>query len=69
MDDEYTLDNFAIKSYNEIVETCKLKEFKDERFVYEVYEDENITYTCIWLINNKGYLPSTIKYEQRRKTS
>lgn len=50
-----------MKSYNEIVASCKLLTYEEEYFRTEVWEDSNFIYLCTWMSQNETYLPSTIK--------
>lgn len=50
-----------MKSYNEIVATCKLLKYLEEEFREEHWEDAEYIYYCYWLPNNETLLPTTYK--------
>lgn len=50
----------ANKSYLDILHSCKLLDYVDKPFLAEIWYDDTHEYTCVWLPQNNGELPSTI---------
>ena len=51
-----------MKSYNEIVASCKLLNYTEEEFREETWEDSEYIYYCIWMPQNETPFPSTYSY-------
>lgn len=51
----------ANKSYLEIIHSCKLLDYVNMPFLAEIWQDDAHEYTCVWLPENLGKLPTTIK--------
>lgn len=48
-----------MKSYNEIVSSCKLLNYTEDYFREEIWEDSEYVYYCVWMPQNETNLPST----------
>lgn len=48
--------------YTEITKTCKLQDYTEALFRIETWINDTHIFKCIWMWQNNGVLPSTIKY-------
>lgn len=49
-----------MKSYLEIIDTCKFVNYQQDSVRTEIWENGDTQYRCVWFPNNESITPSTI---------